>query len=111
MFKKAISLNRVRDRVKFREGAESIELRVDADPFRLVSGLNAAMEKMKAVKDETDAEAVKNAALYFAGVMFGDEQAQRLLDFYAGQPDCVVGVCGQYLALRLTKLIEKAQKK
>ena len=111
MFKKAISLNRVRDRVKFREGAESIELRVDADPYRMVTGLNDAMDKMKAVDKDTDAETVKEAAMYFAGVIFGDEQAQRLLDFYAGQPDCVVGVCGQYLALRLTKLIEKAQKK
>jgi len=111
MFRKAITLNRVRDHVKIREGSDSIDLFVDADPYRMVTGLNAAMDKMKAVDKDADAETVKEVAMYFAGVIYGDEQAEKLLDFYAGQAECVVGVCGQYLAQRLAKLIEKAQKK
>lgn len=111
MFHKAITLNRVRDHVKVREGSDSIDLTVDGDPYRMVTGLNEAMDKMKAVPKDADAETVTEAAMFFAGVIFGEEQAAKLLAFYKGQAECVVGVCGQYLAQRLAKLIEKAQKK
>ena len=48
---------------------------------------------------------------FFAGVIFGEEQAKALLDFYHNNAGCVVNVCGQYFSNRLRGLIEKAQKK
>ena len=34
-----ISLNRIHDRVRITEGDEHLDLRVDADPMRMVAGL------------------------------------------------------------------------
>lgn len=106
-----LSLNRVHDRVRITEGDDKLDLRIDADPMRMVAGLSAAQKRLKAVNEETTDDEIRDAALYFAGVIFGTEQAAALLDFYHGDPACVINVCGRYFSMRLAKLIEKAQKK
>lgn len=106
-----MSLNRVHDRVRIVEGDERLELRVDGDPNRIVAGLNEAQKRLKALNDESTEEEQKAAALYFVGVMFGEEQAKVLMEFYHDDPGCVIKIGGQYFSARLAKLIEKAQKR
>ena len=106
-----ISLNRVHDRVRITEGDERLDLRVDADPMRVVAGLNEAQRRLKAITDESTLEERNDSAVYFAGVIFGVEQAAKIMDFYHGDAACVINVCGRYFSERLAKLIEKAQRK
>lgn len=106
-----ISLNRVHDRVRITEGDEKLELYVDNDAMRLVAGLSKAQETMKSLSNESTPEQVNNAAMFFAEVIFGDEQAEKLMAFYHNDAGCVINVCGQYFTGRLGKLITKAQKK
>lgn len=109
MFK--MSLNRIHDTVKITEGNDSLVLMVNGDPNRMVAGLSQAQKMLTAVNDETSADEIRKAAEYFAGVIFGTEQAKDLLEFYRNDAGCVINVCGQYFANRLKTLIIKAQKK
>lgn len=112
MFRKnEISLNRVHDTVRVREGQERLTLRVDGDAMRMVAGLNAAQKRLQAITEGTPEDEINSAALYFAGVMFGEAQAKALLEFYRGDAGCVVNVCGRYFSGRLARLIERAQKR
>lgn len=106
-----ISLNRIHDTVRITEGAEDLTLKVEADPMRMVAGLNAAQERLKTLTEASTADEQQTEALFFAGVIFGKDQAQKMLDFYRGDPACVINVCGQYFSKRLARLISKAQKK
>ena len=56
-------------------------------------------------------EQAKEAAEYFAAVIFGKEQAEKLTAFYADDPGCVISVCGQYFKNRLAGKIAAVQKK
>ena len=111
MFVYKLSLNRIHDRLRITEGDEHLDLRVDADPMRMVAGLNEAQKRLQTIKEGTPEDDTRAIALYFASVMFGDKQAQELLDFYHDDAGCVINVCGMYFKDRLAKLIEKAQKK
>lgn len=113
MFKKnyEVTLNRVHDTVIIREGDEKLVLTVNGDSMRMVGGLNKAQQKMKALTDETPDNEVKDAAEYFATVIFGKEQAGQLLKFYADDPASVISVCGKYFKERLAEKISKVQKK
>ena len=106
-----LTLGRVYDTVTIREGGEKLNLHVNADPSRIVVGLSQAQKRLVTINEETTDEERKEIALFFAGVIFGEEQAQKLLDYYYGDSSCVVAVCGQYFSRRLSKLITKAQKK
>ena len=106
-----ISLNRIHDRVRITEGGERIDLRVDADPMRMVAGLNEAQRRLKTITDESTTEERNSAALYFAGVIFDTEQAAKLMEFYHDDAACVINVCGRYFSERLAKLIEKSQRR
>lgn len=106
-----LSLNRVHDRVRIVEGDERLELRVEGDPNRMVAGLNDAQKRLRALTGDSSEDDQRGAALYFAGVMFGEEQARALLDFYHGDAACVINICGRYFSDRLAKLIGKAQKR
>ena len=106
-----ISLNRVHDIVRIREGGESLRLIVDGDPMRMVAGLNEAQKTLKTINNESTDEDKLAAAEYFAEVIFGKEQADQLLSFYRDDPICVINVCGTYFRDRLGNIITKAQKK
>ena len=106
-----LSLNRVHDRVKISEGAESIILLVDGDANRMVAGISEAVATLKTLKDDSPEETKHGTALYFATVIFGKEQADRLMEFYRDDPVCVINLCGKYIGQRLGGLIAKAQKK
>ena len=106
-----LSLNRVHDSITIKEGDERLTLTVNGDAMRMVAGLNKAQKKMVALKDDTPEEEVKETATYFAAVIFGQEQAQKLMEFYADDPSCVINVCGQYFRERLAHKIAQVQKK
>lgn len=113
MFRKnyTVSLNRVHDTVVVREGDEKLTLVVNGDSMRMVGGLNKAQEQMKALKNDSSDEEVKAAADYFATVIFGKEQAEKLSKFYADDPASVISVCGKYFRERLADKISRMQKK
>lgn len=115
-----ISLNRVHDTVTISENGEKLTLTVNADPMRLVAGLNTAQKKLnalvvdaegKAKEDDPPIEEMQEAAELFAAVIFGNEQAQRLKEFYANDAACIISVCGTYFRERLGKKIEQVQKR
>lgn len=106
-----MTLNRVHDTVTVREGDEKITLTVNGDAVRMVAGLNKAQAKMKELTDDSPDDVVKDCAEYFAAVIFGREQAGRLMEFYADDPGCVITVCGQYFKDRLAGKIAAMQKR
>lgn len=106
-----LSLGRVYDTVTIREGGEKLTLHVNADPSRIVVGLSQAQKQLVTISEETTDEEREKIALFFASVIFGEEQAQKLLDYYYGDSSCVVAVCGTYFSKRLSKLISKTQKR
>lgn len=109
MFK--ISLNRVHDKVEIKEGDEKIMLHVDSDPMRMVAGLSQAQKMLQELNKDSSDEETDKAALFFATVIFGKEQAGTLVAYYHNDAACVINVCGQYFSKRLGKLITNAQKK
>jgi hypothetical protein len=113
MFKKGytMSLNRVHDTLRVREGTEDIVLYVNQDPRRLVAGLNGAQARLKSIDENTTEEEKLKIAKMFSSVLFGDEQTEKLSEFYHNDPGCIISVCGKYFSDRLAKLITKAQKK
>lgn len=111
MFGRTFTLNRVHDSIVIKEGAERLVLTVDGDSMRMVAGLNKAQQKMKSVNDDTPDEEVLECADYFASVIFGKEQAAKLMEFYNNDPGCVINVCGKYFRERLAGKIAKVQKK
>lgn len=112
MFRKnTLTLGRVYDTIKINEGGETLTLHVNSDPARIVVGLAQAQKRLVTITEETTDEEREAIARFFSGVIFGEEQTQKLFDFYYGESSCVVAVCGQYFSKRLSKLISKAQKK
>lgn len=113
LFKKEyeMTLNRVHDNVVIREGDETLKLTVNGDSMRIVAGLNKAQQKIKDLSDDSTDEQVKECAEYFAAVIFGKEQAAKLMAFYADDPACVISVCGRYFKDRLAWKITQVQKK
>ena len=116
MFKRGyeMTLNPVHDTVKINENGETLVLVVNADPMRIVAGLNKAQQKLNALvngeAEPTTAE-MQEAAEYFAAVIFGTEQAKKLMEFYAGDAACVINICGTYFRERLGAKITNAQKR
>ena len=111
IFHYEMTLNRVHDRITIKEGNERLPLTVNGDSMRIVAGLNKAQKKMTELNDESTDEQVREVAEYFASVIFGTEQARKLMEFYADDPGCVISVCGQYFKDRLAGKIAKIQKK
>lgn len=106
-----MTLNRVHDTIVIREDDEKLTLTVNGDAMRMVAGLTKAQERMKALTEDTPDEEVKAVAEYFAAVIFGREQASKLMAFYADDPGCVISVCGKYFKERLAEKITAAQKR
>lgn len=106
-----LTLNRVHDTVTIREGGDTLKLAVNADPLRIVAGLNKAQEKMRSLTEESAVEQIAETAQFFAAVIFGKEQSEKLMEFYADDPSCVISVCGQYFKDRLAGKIAAVQKR
>lgn len=108
-----LTLNRVHDALTVKEGDARLTLTVDGDSMRMVAGLNKAQEKMNEIlKQENPPESeIREAAEYFATVIFGAEGSNKLFDFYNGDAGCVISVCGQYFKGRLADKIAKIQRR
>ena len=112
-FKKSFEIDpyRVKDDVVFRNGSESLNLFVKADDGLLVATLQKINKRLSSLNDASTAEEKENIAFAFASCIFGDEQAEKLMNFYDRDPVVVIAVCGQYFKERLSKIITKVQKK
>ena len=106
-----MTLNRVHDTIVVREGDETLKLTVNGDAMRMVAGLTKAQAKMKEITIDSPDNVVKGTAEYFASVIFGKDQAEQLMAFYADDPSCVITVCGKYFKERLAGKISDVQKK
>ena len=109
-FKNEINPYQVTDKVTFRNVDKTITLYVRSSAASLVVGLKQSQDKLKELTDESDECQRMNAARFFAKSIFGEEQADRLVDFY-NEPLAIVAVLGMYFDKRLKKKITKAQKK
>ena len=105
-----LSMGRVHERVTIKEGGEKLTLLADGDPMRMVAGLSQAQKMLKAINGESTEQDTKNAALYFAQVPFGQEQSQKLMEFYLGDAGCVIQICGQVFQ-KISGQITKLQKR
>lgn len=110
MFKKEINPYSVADKVTFRNVDKTIELYVRADAGTLIMGLKEAQEKLKGLTDQSEECERVNAARFFAKSVFGEEQADKLVDFY-NDPLAIITAVGMYFDQRLKKLIARVQKK
>lgn len=108
--KKEITPFSVEDKVTFRNVDKTLTLYVRSSASALVVGLKEAQDKLKDLTDESDECQRINAARFFAKSIFGEEQADKLIDFY-NDPFAVVAVIGIYFERQLKKKITKAQKK
>lgn len=109
-FKNDISPYSVEDKVTFRNVDKTITLYVKGDAASFVVGLKKAHDKLAEMTSESDECERVNCARFFARTLFGEEQGDRLVDFY-NEPLAVITVCGMYFDQRLGKKITKAQKK
>ena len=109
-FNKEISPYSVEDKATFRNVDKTLTLYVRGDATAYVVGLKKAQDKMKEITDESDECERMNVARFFAQTIFGEEQGNRLVDFY-NEPLAVITVCGMYFKERLAKKITKAQKR
>ena len=109
--KKELTLNRVYDTITIKEGGERLVLHVNGDPNRIVIGLNEAQKRLKSIDENTTDEEKAEIARFFASVIFGDEQTQKLFDFYYNDAMCVISIASKYFSQRLAKKISEAQKK
>ena len=110
-FNKEISPYAVEDKVTFRNVDKTLTLYVKGDAASFVSGLRKSYEMLTGIlaEDGNECEQV-NCARQFAHTLFGEEQGDRLIDFY-NDPLAVISVCGAYFKKRLGKKITKAQRK
>lgn len=114
MFRRELSLHRVRDHITIREGNDTLQLTVDSDPNMLIRGVRMAQKTLQQLQEEDNEELKETAAKQLSEAIFGKEQAARLLDFYGGSYECVITICGIYFGDQkngLGKKITKAQKK
>lgn len=113
-FRRELTLHRVRDHITIREGNDTISLTVDSDPNMLIRGVRTAQKTLQRLQDEDLDDLKKIAAEQLSTAIFGDKQAKQLLDFYNGNYECVITICGMYFGDHkngLGKKITKAQKK
>ena len=108
--KNEISPYGVEDKVTFRNVDKTLTLYVRGDAASFVVGLKKAQDKLAEITSESDESERENCARFFARTLFGDEQGDKLVEFY-GEPLAVITVCGMYFKERLSKKITKAQKK
>ena len=109
-FKKAITPYSVEDKVTFKNVDKLLTLYVRGDAASFVVGLKKAQEKLNEITDESDECQRVNVARFFARTLFGDDQGDKLVDFY-NEPLAVITVCGKYFQERMAKKITKAQKR
>lgn len=111
MFRKnEISPYGVEDKVTFRNVDKTLTLYVRGDAASFVVGLKKAQDRLAEITSESDESERENCARFFAGTLFGNEQGDKLVEFY-NEPLAVITVCGMYFKERLSKKITKAQKK
>lgn len=108
--KKEINPYSVSDKVVFRNVDKTLTLYVRDNATNLVVNLKKAQEKLSEMTDNSDECERVNACRFFAKAVFGEEQANKLVDFY-NEPLAVISAVGQYFDARLKKLITKAQKR
>lgn len=99
------------DKVVFRNMEKTLVLTVRADSTLIVSNLNKVNKRLNAINDDTSETEKGKIAEAFASAIFGNEQAEKLLQFYDNDSLAVITSCGKYFQNRLSKLITKAQKK
>lgn len=104
-----ISLGNVYDEIEVVRGEQTLNLSVDESPAKLVQGLADVHKRVQTMNRETPDAEWTACALMMAGTIFGQEQAQRLLDFYKGDHFAVINVCTKYYSERLQKLIKAVQ--
>lgn len=109
-FKNEINPYSVSDKVTFRNVDKTLTLYVRSNATTMVVNLKQAQDKLKELNDDADECERMNAARFFARSVFGDEQGDKLVDFY-NEPIAIISVVGMYFDKRLKKKITKAQKK
>ena len=110
MFNHEINPYSVSDKVTFRNVDETLTLYVRSNATTMVVNLKQAQDKLKELNDDADECERMNTARFFARSVFGEEQGDKLVDFY-NEPLAIISVVGMYFDKRLKKKITKAQKK
>ena len=110
MFKREINPFSVSDKVTFRNVDKTLTLYVRSDAASLVVNLKRAQDRLKELTDESSPEERISAAKYFAQSVFGEKQAEQLVEFYE-EPLAILSAVGMYFDKQLRQKITKAQKR
>ena len=110
LFKREINPYAVSDKAVFRNVDKTIDLYVRSDAASLVTRLKQANDKLREITEDSDEFERVDAARFFARSIFGEEQGDKLIDFY-NDPLAVIAALGIYFEKQLGKKITKAQKK
>jgi hypothetical protein len=112
--RKAYTLNRVRDSFKIKEGNETLSLYVDKDSKQIVTDLHKAQKAIQGITPGSSEDEIRDASLSMPRAVFGEEQTQKILDFYHNDIGCVAAIFGIYFSDKkhgLAKKITQAQKR
>ena len=105
--KREINPYSVSDKAVFRNVDETLTLYVRADAAALVVNLKKAQDYLSTLTDESTEDEKLKGARMMAQALFGNEQAEELLEFYR-DPLTVITACGIYF-VTLAPKIAKAQ--
>ena len=109
IFTPTMSLDRVRDKIDFAEGGERLTLHIDEDAPRLVTRITDAQRKIAELANNPTEDAMKDTATAFARAIFGNEQAEKIVQFYHEDFGAVLFICSKYFTERLSKKIAEKQ--
>lgn len=101
----------ISDLIRFRNGDKTLDLTVKGSASGMVLNLKTAQARLEEVTGESSEEERLSAAKMFAASIFGDAQAEKLIEFYDNDPVACITACGEYFDQVLKVKIIKAQKK
>ena len=101
----------IRDKLRIQDGDAHIDIDICAAPGDIIPGVARAQAMLKGLNADMTRDEIKERALALASAIFGEDQAQKLLDFYGGDATCVMELSIEYFSKRLKKKLTKAQKR
>ena len=108
--KKDFTPYNVTDKVTFRNVDRALPLTVREDSKQIVHKLKQVPGVFAKSANSSETERLEGAR-FFAAALFGEEQAQKVVDLFDGDAAAIITVCSDYFNNRLVKIITKVQKK
>ena len=80
-----------------RADGEQLTLHVKNMMLDMLGGFNTFDKEVHELSENADDETKKRVTLHYASVIFGEEQANMLFDFFGGSMNRVLDACNKYM--------------